>query len=400
MYVSKKIFGIALGLVFVGAMVALLALLYVELGQANADLRETKTELQQTVADLDEMIDTLTASRAENATLTQEYTAIKTESDNLGEAKADLEDELAQSQAELADASKALSNTEKNLSEEMVRSSRLQDDLAASRAEAQNLATRHEESETRYRELDANYQDLSQEMETLKRRFAADLDALQVRYNALEAENGILEAVRTEIARLERMRQPLILGRGDSQRHSVRCTGSMEPKLTCLDEVTWLLDFAPADIVVGTTISYYPSCHGDWGVAHRVMDIVTRNGTHYFWTKGDNNLEADGCWIPDHNVDAYIIAIHKNVNMENTHLRNLVNGAWNAVFNASANYDERRAEYCGTADNSTCSTWITHAQASELNRLLDVWDRAYDHWECWYQNALDSEYPGHIPYSC
>ncbi len=238
-----------------------------------------------------------------------------------------------------------------------------------------------------------------------------DKNSLQSQYTTLLAQNGTIHQLRSEetrlrneISRLEEIRKPLVLGSDGIRRGGFACTGSMEPVITCLDEATWLYYFEPEDIVVGATISFNPSCSEDEpdnrGTAHRVMKIEVRDGVHYYWPKGDNNLEADGCWIPEQHVRGYLIDIEKNVVMENANLRDMVNAARTAYRNALDLYEEGYTKYCGTADVNTCASVITRGQAQEMSRLWDLANRAHNHFYCWYQSARKSEYPGHIPYSC
>ena len=98
----------------------------------------------------------------------------------------------------------------------------------------------------------------------------ADLDEIMDTYGNIDLLNEEVASLETEIAELEAEREPLIL---ETHRSGFACTGSMEPKLTCLDEATWLGNFHPSDIVVGTTISFKPTeeCNLESErVAHRV----------------------------------------------------------------------------------------------------------------------------------
>ena len=54
------------------------------------------------------------------------------------------------------------------------------------------------------------------------------------------------------------------------------CTGSMEPKITCLDTTTWLANFNPQDVVIGTVIVFTPTADCELSssrVAHRVTAV-------------------------------------------------------------------------------------------------------------------------------
>ena len=383
MYVSKKVLALVLGFAFVGAMLSVIGLLYVELGQANSDLRTTKADLQQTVTDLEQTTAALETAKEANANLTREHTALQRVKEEQDDALVAYEEQRKQLDGELT-------ATRQSLAESYTEIEKGNVEIEKGNSEIRRLDSELAKANTTIIELDTSSQ------------------RLQQNYNELVAANGTIDEIanearrlRTEIAQLERERKPLILGRGTAERAGFLCTGSMEPKITCLDEATWLTDFDPADIVVGATIAYAPACWGDPdGVAHRVVDVVTRDGIHYFWTKGDANLEADGCWVPENDVEGYIVKIHKNVAMENAYLREQVNNARTAFLNAAALYAERYDTYCGSADPSTCSTWLYRSQMNELAQLWDLRKRAYDHYNCWYTNAEEMEYDGHIAYSC
>ena len=179
----------------------------------------------------------------------------------------------------------------------------LADKTAESVALAADLETTEEELVTKTSELETligavgTLEDVRTETETLANQ---------------------VSSLRSEIEQLEAEREPLIV---ESYRVGFRCTGSMEPKITCLDEATWLYNFKPQDIVIGATISFTPTAACNLSstgpVAHRVMDIKVEAGTYYYRPKGDANSSADGCWIPQANVDSYIIALHQNVRPEN-----------------------------------------------------------------------------------
>jgi hypothetical protein len=189
-------------------------------------------------------------------------------------------------------------------------------------------------------------------------------------YEVLVSENGQLKEVKaqvgtlqgqvsslqSQIASLKVQRAPLIV---DSYTGTFACTGSMEPKITCLDSATWLANFRPQDVVVGAVISFTPTAECNLSaprVAHRVIGIKVEAGTYYYWPRGDANSQDDGCWIPDTNVDGYIIGLQKNTHPENQALRNKVNSAKavrdqaKAVYDQKLNYyNQKRLEYCGSS---------------------------------------------------
>ena len=235
-------------------------------------------------------------------------------------------------------------------------------------------------------ELVSDNETLETELENIAARYSLLVDE-SGNVDQLRAEARVLDekvaALQAEIAELTDQRAPLIV---ESSTIGFSCTGSMEPKITCLDTATWLDNFAPEDIVVGTVISFEPvaECELDSDVvAHRVMDIKHEDGGYYFWPKGDANNDSDGCWIPEENVDSYIIDVQKNVEPENASLRNSVNGATARLHEAEAAeraawtaYDTKSIAYCGEQTGQTC--YLSDSRIRELDRLYATYSRAYD----------------------
>ena len=241
--------------------------------------------------------------------------------------------------------------------------------------------------------------DKSAEYETLLQE-GGTVEALRVDKDNLLGE---IEALRSSIRELENQRMPLLV---QSQTLGFRCTGSMEPKITCLDSASWLRNFSPEDIAIGTVILFTatPECELGLGtLSHRVMDIKKVQGAHYYWPKGDANADADGCWIPDTNVFGYIIELHKDTHLGNSNLRNRVNAARAerdetfARFKAAEEaYNQQYLEYCGSNPDA-CS--LDQAGVAELDRLYDEYIRlfeihqtAYEAWNVVYQEAAWASY--------
>ena len=223
-------------------------------------------------------------------------------------------------------------------------------------------------------------------------RLIGSNNEIQRNYNVLKAAQGDLTQVRdrerailnqidyleSEIRRLKEQRTPLILPYGAVYTIGFSCTGSMYPAFTCMDMGTWLSDFKPSDIVVGATIAFDPDC---WEsapdnryTAHRVMEIKIENGVYYFWPKGDFNREADGCWVHQDNVKDYLVGLEKDVRPKNSYLQS-------QVIASKVAYEDALEAY----------RWDGSRDA--YNRLQSA-SRLY---ECWFRNAKESEYPGHIP---
>ena len=233
-----------------------------------------------------------------------------------------------------------------------------------------------------------------------------------------------VEALRSEIASLQEQRWPLLLR---TKRDGLACTGSMEPKLTCLDEVTILRNYAPRDITVGTIVVFQgeQECaqwhHLGWSFGQELRTCVQYHrpqiihhfleiGSHSYLIKGDSNRESDG-WIAVDDVLGYVIQVHRNVHPENTTLRNAINAAKarldateQALEVAEARYEARTNEYCGV--NVGCRVYY-YDESDPIYIAFQQYEQAYMHFKnafdtygCWYKNAEDSLYPGHIPRSC
>ena len=193
--------------------------------------------------------------------------------------------------------------------------------------------------------------------------------------------------LRAEISELEKKRKPLVLG---TYHTTFACTGSMEPKITCLDSATMLENFRPEDIIVGSAISFIPvaSCQiKSDSLMHRVKKVKVAGGTHYYWPKGDANRMDDGCWIPEQNVEGYLIELHKNTEPENADLRKLVNSASAQADRAWDKYALRYESYCGFAPSSPRTCYLPQHQIDEIDRLGAIYDAAADHHRCWVNSA-------------
>ena len=296
-------------------------------------------------------------------------------------------------------------------------------------------------AEDRYNRLDAAHAKLAAAHDAL----ADEHDDLQGDHGDLAARHGDLtrqyqelesmaaraSELQEQILALEAQLEPLVVSVHSKQREWFRCTGSMEPAITCLDSATWIAPADPADIVVGATISFDPNCfEGDVDgrrTAHRVAATKVVNGVTYYWPKGDANERADGCWVPYSNVHGYLVELHKGTHPENASLRDKVNASKAArdaaeataeeaeatMRTAGAAYDALIAELCGEGvrtDSCQLSTEGNTRAVAAYARYLTAFERygaayavyeaAYNRWNCWYSNAEQSESPGHIPHEC
>ena len=204
-----------------------------------------------------------------------------------------------------------------------------------------DVTLRFETRDAEYTALDAEHRRLVQA--------AGEAEALETRAGEL----------REEIRGLEERRRPLLLAAQRQRVEGFLCTGSMEPKITCLDTATWMRDFSPEEIVVGSVISYpNRACLGDdtpGRTAHRVLAIQIIEGVHYYWPKGDALAEPDGCWVPYTAVDGYLVALHRNTVPANAMLRDEVNAARAAYDTAWEVYLDAIEATCGHRDHRRCS---------------------------------------------
>ena len=384
-----------LGVAFIGAIGAAVYLL-VQLNQTETVLASTTASLQETTVDLRETTADLASTTGQLKTQTSENVALEAvngglleDKENLTVAKTTLEGSLADSQAE---------------------SGRLKAEGEGLRQDLVVAGEQAQEQKARFEKLSVEHEDLDSLYETLR-----------FQHSELQRASGTVDDLRTkagnlrdEIEDLEEQRRPLVLADDHTKGSRIACTGSMEPVITCLDRPIMLEDFKPADVVIGATIGYDPDCWEDEanvvGTMHRVVNIEVRDGVYYYWPKGDANEKADGCWIPETSVRGYLIDIEKNVRMENAALRDAVNGAkatrdaaWARAEATLASYYAVRDRHCQRDEGCTVPTPIYN----QLNRLWAAYDAAYDRysatwdlWDCWYDNALRSEYAGHIPHAC
>ena len=305
-----------------------------------------------------------------------------------------LSGELTDSRAHNADLSQANSDLAVNLDSSMADNARLVDLVDKLQEELSLEVERHGETSRLLLGAMADNETLTGELTKERRahnalvRAVGELDAVEKERDSLAAEVDDLNA---DIRLLEDLRRPLIL---DSRRSQLSCTGSMEPKLTCLDEVTWLDNFRPSDIVVGTLISFTTTedCDGGAGVgiAHRVMDIKVEDGIHYFWPAGDANDEPDGCWIPEGKVRAYMVDVEKGAHPQNADLRNKVNSATRAMITAETRYKETHWRYCGVEPGTPCDT--SDGRFQELLGLYQRFVDAIDYSNCWLESAANAIY--------
>ncbi len=372
-------------------LISLAGYLYAELDQRSASLAATRATLADTRVVLQETDQSLAAQVAQNADLRQANDGLQGAIGEWQAALADKESELSTANAEIAVKESELSTVNAELADKESELSTVSAELAVKESELTDSRRSLDALDSQHRTLQGQYDSLQDTEAALRRD-----------YNTLEDLYGGVEALREEIAELEAKRRPLILA---VDTDSFACTGSMEPKITCLDEATWLENPKPEEIVVGTVITFYPDCLTDEvvedaaGTAHRVMDIKVENGVYSYWPKGDANEEPDGCWVPFDHVQGYIIEIHKDVRPENAVLRDFVNDASakerearDAFLEARADYFAIIERYCGVGVNPG-DCLLASPEYEIAIAAHRVQEDAFEEWERWseyHSCALDS----------
>lgn len=180
-----------------------------------------------------------------------------------------------------------------------------------------------------------------------------------------------------------------------------KCTGSMEPTITCEHIADGTVPSSQGDIGVGDIIVFdSPGNCLDGLIAHRIIDVRTAaNGDHVYQTKGDATAKPDSCLVPFSAVRLIItdIRLPSEQDVRVANLRKQVNAARDAYESALA----RANELAAAAD----------AIADEVNRgdaAFEVWERAKAEWErayarykivlaaynCWLEHARNDNYDG------
>lgn len=374
--------------------------LFMELDRTNDSLRATQTALDDAVADLVETRVALAASNMDLVAQAQVSDRLRGEVTGLQHDNAALE----------ADKGALLGY----LNTALLQSAALNDDLEAAGVVNEDLRGRLTAAEAEITTLSAAKADLEGRLGDVTLQFEtrdAEYTALDAEHRRLVQTAGEAEELEThigelraEILGLEERRKPLLLAVQRQRVEGFLCTGSMEPKITCLDTATWMRNFSPEEIVVGTVISFANrACLGEDAAgrtAHRVVAIQVIDGDYYYWPKGDALPEADGCWVPHTAVDGYIIDLHKNTVTANALLRTRVNTAKAAYDTAWEVYLDAIEANCGHREHDRCSYSLSTPLGQRAQTLWLRAKAASDFYSCWLGNAAASQRPGHIPYEC
>ena len=370
-----------------------------QLEASNSDLVAESRRIYQEIQRVDEL----------NTSLDQENREVTARNNSLNQENRTLTNMNSQVEADNERLNYELERAGENTRTLQEQNDRQALDIHTLEQDKTNLAANVTELEGQIRLLDQQNDrqasaivTLEQDIQTLeqdKTKLASDVTELRGQNQSLinltetyQSKSGTvnqlntrIDSLRAEIRRLENQRKPLVV---ESFSTSFRCTGSMEPKITCLDSATMLKNFRPQDISVGTAISFRPTaaCKLTGSrVLHRVMKVKVERGIYYYWPKGDNNSGPDECWIPESNVNGYIIELHKNTEPQNSQLRNTVNAAHAEMKSERDIYYARRAAYGCPDPNRTCT--VSPGKYRELIRLYDAYIAAANYHQCWVDSA-------------
>ena len=396
----------------VGAVVYLaimLASTSEELAGTRGTLASTEDELQSTTEtlthELTEARGTLASTEDELTATTGELVSTSQELANTKGTLASTEDELQSTKEtlthELTEARGTLASTENELTAttgELVSTSQELADTKGTLASTED-------------ELQSTTETLTHELTEARGTLASTEDELTATtgeladtkgtLSDLESRVGDIETLEARVAELDELiaeRAPLI---PQTVVHDFSCTGSMEPKITCLDSARMLYNYAPHDIVVGSVITFEPPkyCNeplvGEVSVLsplliHRVIEVAERDGGVAFRTKGDANDVADDCWITPERILGYMTALYRGTFPEQGRLRDAVNAAkasadetWQAYEEAGAAYVDYIGDWC---HNGVCADPY-YQRAVRLHIALEaaivLHSEKASIWQCW-----------------
>lgn len=345
-----------------GAAIVVLALLLVaegreadramlQISERDSELRETSSDLQQALAEVSQLRMALLSIEQERDNLQTSFSALADEHGNLNQAHS------------------ALQSTAQDLSSS---GAALQDSNSGLRRENGNL------------------KQTVQRLEEENNRLEGENQAFKTAYESVESLEEKASGLRAVIGTLEDDRKALIV---KSTEMFPGCSGSMEPKITCLDTVVVLQNFRPEDVTLGAIIAYHPPTpttdngqEAGAPILHRVTDIKVEDGVHYFWPKGDAEEEADGFWVPESSVLGYATALLQGTRPQNAALRDRVNGARDMhtatrarMLETRGIYYEAAIMYCGSIeDASSCQ-----ASPADFRKVLDAYDSFSLAWDAY-----------------
>lgn len=192
-----------------------------------------------------------------------------------------------------------------------------------------------------------------------------------------------------------------------------KCTGSMEPTISCEDQAYGTPPSAPEDIAIGDIISFdSPGDCLDGSIVHRVVAIEVVDGAYSYQTQGDAVDEPDACLVPFTAIDYLVVSILSDADDDprKAQLRDRVNAASAAADTAEDAYIAAREEanrLAVEADTALADVvrWreATEAARDEYHRLVEENDaaqkRAEEAWERYQRTLTQARYSQDAAYA-
>lgn len=179
-----------------------------------------------------------------------------------------------------------------------------------------------------------------------------------------------------------------------------KCTGSMEPVITCLDTATVQSNIVPGDLSVGDIVDF--DCDGV-GVVHRITAI---SGNSYT-LKGDANDRPDDCVVTFDDISGLLLSVHIGANHspEKEAFRDIflnaerkLDEAWEESEEAWSAYETYRNANCSysEAEDVYICAGATFDEASSLYDWYSykycLYDSAFGVWEYYLLAAVRIEH--------
>ncbi len=360
-----------------------------EIGAKNKEISEVHSNLQRVVGERDGLAATANTLAAERNGLEATVDALEGERDGLEATVESLESERDGLQATV----ESLEGDRDGLEATVESLGGERDGLEATVESLQSERDELQASHSALSDENSGVKAALRDLEADKLRLETQVEEFKLAYESVAKLEERAEGLRAVIAGLEEERTALQVTSSDM---FPTCTGSMEPKITCLDTAAVLQNFRPEDIALDTVIAYYPPGQEEAGdgspVFHRVTDIKIEDEVSYFWPKGDALDEPDGVWIPEGNVLGYLIEIRQGTRPENSALRERVNGARELYVSARDKmlatrdiYDDTAVRHCGSVEAvSSCS--FSQEGLAEIRTAYVGFSGAWDE----YVNAVCS----------
>ena len=315
------------------------------------DLRQKKDELQATltvaVEQLREQQVTLDDAEKKRELLVSENARMSSGLSNAEASIAQLEESLA-----IVTQNHALADE---------RIGHLTDEIQSMKA--QNVSLRQSRDET---------QAILSETSLDLKEVSFELTNLLSKGHTVERYNKEIDELRAEVIVLRGERTVLI---PQTERVEFRCTGSMEPTITCLDMATFMTNPLPLEVVIGSVISFAApedcTVQGE-AISHRVTKRMMIAGEMNYRAKGDNNLEDDGCWIPHSNVKGVLMSLDKDVVPENAGRRDLINEADRDSRRVRRSWEFALSEYEDYCERHTVVTGECRVPNNRYERALEL----------------------------